>query len=98
MDLNLTFRHMSPTAPLKAYVSKKIRKLEKYCEKEGSLHAILETEKLNCRCELIIHVSGAPITVQEVNTDMYASIDLAIDKAERALVRRKEKLHNHSIR
>ena len=89
---------MNPTAPLKAYLSKKIRRLEKYCEKEATLQATLATEKLDCKCELSIHITGPAIKVSEVNTDMYASIDLAIDKAERALVRRKEKLHNHSTR
>ena len=96
MQLTLTFRHMSPTDALKKYVEKKVLRLDKYCEKEGRIHAILETNRPDMRCELILHISGAQIPVEESKDDLYAAIDLAIDKAERALVRRKEKLKKHS--
>ena len=95
MQLLFTFRHMDATEALKKRVGQKAARLEKYLEKESEIHAILHTERHSQHIELVIHAPGPTLAVEQSSDDMYTAIDLVMDKAERLLVRRKEKLKNH---
>ena len=96
MQLVFTFRHMEATAALKEYVEHKTQRLDKFLEKESQVQAILYTERHTQHIEFIIRPPGPTLTIETSANDMYAAIDLATDKAERLLVRRKEKLKDHT--
>jgi hypothetical protein len=46
---------------------------------------------------MVVHVdSGATLVGEERHTDMFAAIDLLVDKMERQLTKHKEKLHERN--
>jgi putative sigma-54 modulation protein len=95
MQLNITFRNLESSEALKEYAKEKVERVHKYLDRAGEAHVVLSLER---------HLQHADITVQsgifvlrgrEKSEDMYASIDLAMDKIERQLRRYKDKLKNH---
>jgi putative sigma-54 modulation protein len=52
----------------------------------------LSVEKLEHKAEALVRVPGNDIFVEADSADMYASIDDLVDKLDRQLVRRKEKM------
>ena len=92
MQLNLTGRHVEITDSLKDYVESKFAKLDRHSDHINNVHVILDVEKLNQKAEATIYVNGAELFASTEHLDMYAAIDLLIDKLNRQVVKYKEKL------
>lgn len=99
MLVNTTFRHMDGKESIKKYVEEKMQRLDKYLDSEGEVHVVLENEKNDNHAELVIncHAIGPQIAVKNTHSDVFAAIDGAVEKGERQLSKRKEKLRDHSI-
>ena len=79
----------------KEHAREKIEKLERYFNGIKRIDAVLDREAEGCRVELVISVKpGGNIVVHCDDKDLYAAIDLVIDKAETQLTRHKEKLQD----
>jgi putative sigma-54 modulation protein len=95
MQLNITFRHFDPIDSLKNYAKEKVERAEKYLDKAGEAHVVLSLERHLHHADITIHSGAFVLRGREKSEDMYASIDLAMDKIERQLRRYKERLKNH---
>lgn len=95
MRLNITFRNLNATDALKQYASEKIERVHKYLDRAGEAHVVLSLERHLHHADISIHAGTFLLRGREKSEDMYASIDLAMDKIERQLRRYKEKLKNH---
>ncbi len=72
---------------------KKVDGLSRYFDQIISVDAILEVERGRHKVELIGHLVNRKIIKAEASTgDMYASVDQAVDKLQRQLVKYKEQL------
>ena len=92
MRVNITGRHMDMTDALRNYVEKKTSRLVKYHNRISDMEVVVEEEGNKKKCEIIIKVDHAePFVVTERGDDMYACIDMSVDKIERQLKRFKEK-------
>ena len=92
MRINLTGRRVEITDSLREHVEKKLEKLSSYGDKIIDVRVVLSVEKYRQFAEVTI--SGRNNTkfhADELTDDMYASVDKAIDKAERQLKRRLSK-------
>ncbi len=83
MRISYTFRNLESSEGMKNYAAEKIGKLQKY------LHAPLEAE-VTFFFERHLHVADISVSAdghryaaRESSEDMYASIDMAMDKIER---------------
>ncbi|HKT97134.1 MAG TPA: ribosome-associated translation inhibitor RaiA, partial [Paraburkholderia sp.] len=47
------------------------------------------------KVEVNLHLKGKDIFVESANGDMYAAIDLVVDKLDRQVVRHKDRLQGH---
>jgi putative sigma-54 modulation protein len=95
MNLNITFRHLDPAESLKNYAREKVERVNKYLDKAGEAFVVLSIERhLHC-ADIRIHSGNFLLRGRERSEDMYASIDLAMDKIERQLKRYKEKIKTH---
>jgi putative sigma-54 modulation protein len=93
VKVSVTFRHTEPTAALKRYVEQKIHRIGKYFSNPLDAHVILTVESRDCQvAEVELHTLGAMIHGREKNQDLYAAIDLAMDKIQRQIKKRKEKI------
>lgn len=96
MQIAVTFRHMEVSAPLRAYVEDKLQRIKKYIEEPIDAQVSLAVEKkIRHQAEVTIVAKGITIKGSEQTNDMYAAIDLVVDKIERQLKRYKEKIKEH---
>jgi len=91
MQLNISGHHVDVTEAMRNYAEEKIQKLERHYDHITNAHLVLSVEKLRQRAEATIHVSGAELFADSDSEDMYAAIDLLIDKLDRQLIKHKEK-------
>lgn len=95
MQMNITFRHLDPIDSLKAYAKDKVERVNKYLDKASEAHVVLSVERHVHHADIRIQSGAFVLRGKERSEDMYASIDLAMDKIERQLKRYKEKLKGH---
>src|SRR5438045_5171001 len=95
MQMNITFRHFEPIDSLKNYAQDKVERANKYLDRAGEAHVVLSLERHLHHADITIMSGAWLLRGREKSEDMYASIDLAMDKIERQLRRYKEKLKTH---
>ncbi|HEX8441842.1 ribosome hibernation-promoting factor, HPF/YfiA family [Archangium sp.] len=95
MQLNITFRQFGSSDALKEYAKEKVERVNKYLDRAGEAHVVLSLERHLHHAEITIHSGSWVLRGRDKSEDMYASIDLAMDKIENQLRKYKEKLKNH---
>ena len=95
MDVSVTFRHMEPTEALKTYANDRVKKVNKQLSKESAATVVLSVERHNHHAEVKLRSGGVAMRGHETSTDMYHSIDRAVEKIERQLNRYRGKLRRH---
>jgi ribosome hibernation promoting factor len=95
MQFNITFRNLDATDALKEYARDKVERVNKYVDRPTEAHVVLSLERYLHHADIGIHAGRYFLRGREKSPDMYASIDLAMDKIERQLKRYKEKLKAH---
>ncbi len=91
MQLSISGHHIDVSDALRDYVTGKLRKLERHYDQITNLHVVLSVEKLSQRAEATAHVSGAELFADAVADDLYAAIDMLLDKLDRQVIKHKEK-------
>jgi ribosome hibernation promoting factor len=92
MQLNLTGHHVEITESLRDYVGSKLMRLERHFDHLTDIHCILTVEKLRHKAEAKINVSGSTLFADSVENNMYAAIDILVDKLDRQIKKHKEKV------
>lgn len=95
MQLSVTFRHMEPSEALKGYVQERTARLTKYIDKPLESQVTLTVEKFRQIADVVINANGIRIAGQEEHEDMYAAVDLVMDKIERQIKKYKAKIRQH---
>ncbi len=90
MRVAVTFRNMDSSEALKSYASEKLGKINKYVHAPLEAEVTLSSEKHLRRVDLHVIADGHRIEGRETSEDMYASIDLAVDKIARQVRDAKE--------
>lgn len=91
MLINVTFRHIEPSAPLREYAEEKISRVKKYVEEPIEAHVVLKVEKFRHIAEVTIDANGLRLNGTEETEDMYSSIDMVADTIEAQVRKNKEK-------
>ena len=95
MQLNLTGHHVEITPAIRAYVEKKLDRVQRHFDQVIDVHCVLTVEKLSHKAEATLHVSGGNIHADAAEEDMYAAIDVLADKLDRLVKKHKEKRGDH---
>jgi putative sigma-54 modulation protein len=95
MNLNITGHHLEVTPAIRGYVEEKLRKVTRHFDNVIDVSVILTVEKLKHKAEVSLHAAGKDIHVEATEPDMYASIDMLVDKLDRQVVKHKEKISGH---
>lgn len=95
MNLTVTGHHVEVTKSMRNYVTDKLSRIQRHSESLFNIHVTLSVEKSRQKAEATIHVAGQQLHAATTQPDMYASIDLLIDKLDRQLIRHKEKSKSH---
>ena len=102
MRIVVSGKNIELTNALKNVVEKKLSRLDRYFDPLVEAHAKLSVEKNRQIIEVTIPFAGVVLRGEEENDDMYASIDLVVDKIERQIRKQKtrlsRRLHDESVR
>ncbi len=97
MNLHMTGHHLEITPSMRDYVATKMTRISRHFDHVIDVNMILTVEKLRQRIEASVHLSGKDIFVESADADMYAAIDLLVDKLDRQIVKHKEKIKNNHL-
>jgi putative sigma-54 modulation protein len=92
MQISVTFRQIEPSEALKNYVTDRLNKFTRYLDGPVEAHVVLGLEKFRHLADVTIDNNGRLIKGREENTDMYAAIDLVMDKIDLQLKKVRDKL------
>ena len=86
------------TDSLRQYVETKLERLERHYDQITNVHVILRVEKQGQKAEATIRIQGGDIFAEAESDDLYAAIDMLVDKLDRQLIKQKEKMKDHKAR
>jgi putative sigma-54 modulation protein len=92
MQISVTFRQIESSDALKNYVTERLKKFKRYLEGPLEAHVVLGLEKFRHLADVTINSNGRLIKGREENADMYAAIDLVVDKIDMQLRKYRSKL------
>ena len=93
MKFNIRGENIEVTPALKEYVEKKLSKLERYFDTFPEIKVNLKVYSDKQRVEVTIPFTDLLLRAEETNSDMYAAIDLVVDKLERQIRKHKTKVN-----
>jgi len=94
MKFNIRGENIQVTAALREYVEKKVGRLEKYFEtpQPADAQVTMRVHRGEGTIEVTIPLGGVIIRAEETHEDLYAAIDLVVEKLERQIRKHKTKL------
>jgi putative sigma-54 modulation protein len=95
MIYNIRGQRFQVTEALRDYAEKKLSRLEKYFDAPiaSEITVTLSVTKGHHAVEVTIPLVGVMLRAEEKSEDMYASIDLVVDKLERQIRKHKTKVN-----
>jgi len=91
MKVTTTARHYELTPALKDYAENKVHHLKRYFDQIVNAHITFSLEKYRHTVEITVHVNGRDFKSKDISEDMYASVDGAVEKLERQILKHKGK-------
>lgn len=96
MQTSITGRHMELTDALREHALSRLEKINTEFPRLQSAQVVLDVEKHRQKAEVIVHAPNhLVVEADDETSDMYASIDGAMDKAEKQLRRARDKMVDH---
>lgn len=92
MRFQIRGKNIQVSEALKDYVEKRLGKLDKYFENNPEAIVTLVVERERHRVEVTMPISGFILRGEEESTDMYACIDLVVDKLEKQIAKYRTRL------
>lgn len=94
MNFNIRGENIQVTAALREYVGKKVGRLARYFDNSlpTEVHVTMRVLRGEGTIEVTIPITGVIIRAEETHDDMYAAIDLVVEKLERQIRKHKTKL------
>ncbi|WP_025028346.1 ribosome hibernation-promoting factor, HPF/YfiA family [Caldalkalibacillus mannanilyticus] len=95
MKFNIRGENLEITPALRDYVEKKVGRLDRYFSSEitSDVYVTLKVIRDQHGVEVTIPMTGLLLRAEEKNADMYASIDLVVEKLERQIRKHKTKVN-----
>ncbi len=95
MSVSITGRHVAVTPALRRYVESKMDRLGRFGLDLHKVQVIIAVEKFRHSAEVLCVFNRRQYRAKASSSEMYASIDLVMDKIERQLREKKARLVNH---
>ena len=92
MKLTVRGKNLEVTAALREYIEKRVEKLSRYFETPVTVQVVLSVEKEERKVEVTCFVESVVLRGVESHLDMYAAIDLVVDKIVRQIHKHKTRL------
>ena len=94
MQINVRGDKVTVTPAIKKYIDEKLAKLDKYFENPDEIKTsvIIKVKNKEQSIEVTVPTSKFTLRAEEIHSDLYAAIDLVIDKLERQVRKNKTKI------
>lgn len=95
MNFNIRGENIEVTPAIRSYVEKKVGKLERFFDEPltSPVHVNLQVINKQQIIEITIPMTQLLLRGEETHTDMYAAIDLVVEKLERQIRKHKTKVN-----
>ena len=95
MKLNIRGNKIEVTDAIKKYVAEKITRLDRYFEDPDTIEvfALIKVKGKEETIEITVPTRRFTLRAEETNDDLYAAIDLVLDKLERQIRKNKTRLN-----
>ncbi|WP_121616739.1 ribosome hibernation-promoting factor, HPF/YfiA family [Virgibacillus halodenitrificans] len=94
VQMNIRGENIEVTNALHDYSQKKLDKLERYFDEPlTNVNVNLKIYKVGQKAEVTIPIMGTVLRAEETNQDLYAAIDVVVDKLERQIHKYKTRLN-----
>jgi len=97
MQISVRGKNIEATPALVDYANKRLGKLDKHFDETAEVQVVLSVIRDNHMVEVTVFLNGLIIRGEESTADMYASIDMVVDKLERQIKKYKTRM-NRSLR
>jgi len=91
MNLSVSGHHLEVTPAIRGYVQGKLERIKRHFDHLIDAHVILSVDKLRQKAEVTLRVRGKDIHCACEEQDLYAAIDLLVDKLDRQVQKYKGK-------
>ena len=83
MNLTISGHHLDVSPAIRDYVTDKLERVRRHFDRVIDVTVVLSVEKLRQKAEINLHLRGKDLHCEAVEEDLYAAIDLLVDKLDR---------------
>jgi putative sigma-54 modulation protein len=100
MNLTISGHHVELTPAIREYVQGKLERIKRHFDHVIDIAVILTVDKPSekekrQRAEVNLHVRGKDLHAASIADNLYAAIDMLIDKLDRQVIKYKTKQQEH---
>ncbi|MBH1980966.1 MAG: ribosome-associated translation inhibitor RaiA [Burkholderiales bacterium] len=100
MNLTISGHHLEVTPAIREYVQTKLERVKRHFDQVIDIAVILTVDNLKekekrQKAEVNLRLSGKTVYVESLAHDLYAAIDILIDKLDRQVMKYKTKVQGH---
>lgn len=90
--------HLELTDAIRDHVMEKVSKIERYTERLIDVQVTMDAQKLVKRADIVLKCGNFKIKGSGTSSDMYVSVDQAVDRIKEQLLKYKDRMQNHHAR
>ena len=96
MQFNIRSKHMELTSAIEDYATKKMERFERYFDRIQQVDLVIDKSKNGYTIEILTDVEHHdPFVSQCTHDDLYACIDITVDRSVRQLTDHKSRLRDN---
>jgi len=95
LRINILGRNVFVTDSMKDHALEKLSKIERFHDHIMDIHVTMDVQKMEQSVVILLHLDHFRVKVSASSTDMYASIDKAIEKLQAKIRRWKSRIQDH---
>jgi putative sigma-54 modulation protein len=101
MNLTISGHHLEVTPAIRDYVQNKLERITRHFDQVIDSHVILAIDNLTekekrQKAEINLQVSGKMMHVESAAQDLYAAIDMLMDRLDRQVLKYKSMMQDHN--
>lgn len=95
MNVQLSGHHVEVTPAIRNYLTDKLSRVKRHFDQAIEVHATFSVERSFQKAALRLHSKGHDFHAEDVENDLYAAIDLVVDKLDKQVTKFKTKNQEH---
>ncbi len=95
MNVQVSGHHIEVTQAIRDYVVSKLGRIKRHFDQVIDVNVTLSVQKTRQKAEISVHLPGKDVHVESDDEDLYAAIDLMMDKLDRQIIKHKDKAFAH---